>query len=85
MSDRNHKFSNEEEFVNYISGHALCVRCNLRAWEIFRLFKKDIQNTLYKLYRDNCYTGCYPEDLELFNKHSPCLTDEEVIIKKLLE
>ncbi len=85
MSDRGHKFNDIVRGIDYIAGHAKCVKCEVEAWIIFTLLDRKVQDEISYLYKENNLKKCYPRDLELMSKHHPCLTDEEVIIKKLLE
>lgn len=85
MNNRNHKFKHEKETTNYIIGHDICLKCELEAWQMFSLMNYYHREIVDDLYLKNNMIKCYPQDLELFNKFYPCISDEELIIKKLLE
>lgn len=71
--------------MNFVTVHDLCIFCNKTGQEIYNV-TASLQNAIVELNKNsNNYKRSFETDCAIYDKWCPCLTEEEFIIKNIIE
>lgn len=69
----------------FTPSHAKCKYCGIVCYDIYKKIPTDIQCMLRQLPGSRPSEDRLKLDSELYNKYSPCITEDEYIIKNIIE
>jgi len=83
MKRLNHlfKFGGRSDWRDFVPCNAICKYCGLLGQDCFDKLPNNIRNSFYGIFSEKRLKT----ELKAYNEYFPCLTEEEYIIKTIIE